>query len=135
MIWVKLDRAEALAHPKGRLGWVLWGIVCFLLIRAGGFVMMAQVFGGALLWVQVAVMLVLVAALVLRMPLALPLLILHMMLVIFWFVGTLEGPPEVAPLVDVVIPMGIIGYMLEAPRPNMIYRYRYRASEPPEEEG
>ncbi|QHQ35840.1 hypothetical protein [Algicella marina] len=128
MIWVKVDRPAALGHAKGRLGWALWLIVVFLTLRAAWFAQVALAFdGGIALWGQVGLMLVLVTMLVLRVPLAFPLMILHGAVVLIWFVRGLGEGQEVAALVDLGLHVPVLFYMVEGLRPNLIYRHRFRA--------
>ncbi len=134
MIWVKVDRAAALAHPKGTLGPALWAVVVFFVARAAWFAIVANAAGGGWIeWAQIGLMLALVATLVLRMPLAFPLMITEGVVVVFSFVARLEGAADLVPLADIAIHVAILGYMFEGLRPNLIYRYRFRAYRPVED--
>ncbi|MEM6896927.1 MAG: hypothetical protein AAF576_06075 [Pseudomonadota bacterium] len=134
--WVYVTATEAFAHPRGRPGpaeyaIALWfaGVGAFeaaLNISFGAFGIVPAVFTVLLLGCAVG--------LILRMPWAFVAAILLAVREMFGFIqliggGAFEVPPLLAAygVTNAVIGTGIIFYLVEGDRPNLIYRHRYRS--------
>ena len=126
--WVYVDPAQARAHPKGQLTWVLTAIGGYLVLTGlwkawvfadAGYAWGVVILGGIL-------PLLAGAGLLLRMPWAIVVTIVMAGFTLYAFVRNLRADPDLFLLVDALIAVGIIFYLIEGDRPNFIYRHRYR---------
>ena len=134
--WVYVTREQAHAHPKGRLGPLLYAIAAFLIL-SGAVKLYVFLSAGAPLWMVLMSGLLPIAAglgLLARMPFALVLTILLAGLTLFFAILGMRDLSEpgvstverVLPLIDALVSAGICFYLMDADRPNLIYRHRYR---------
>ncbi|MEM6477591.1 MAG: hypothetical protein AAF647_00955 [Pseudomonadota bacterium] len=134
--WVYVTPDEAFAHKKGRPGlaeyaMALWfgGIGAFeaaLSLSFGAFGPVQGIFAVLLLACAIG--------LIFRAPWSFVLAILLAVREMFGFVQLIGGGAFDLPLlfafygvVNAIIGIGIIFYMIEGDRPNLIYRHRYRS--------
>lgn len=131
--WVYVTRAQAHAHPKGRLGPIEWTIAgVFLLVAV--YKLWSVLDSGGAAWLALAVAIWPFLAglgLIARVPWALVMAVISAGLTLFQLVRGLTGdraPGDdgVAYLVEMLIYAGILFYLMDGERPNLIYRYRYR---------
>ncbi|MEL7300108.1 MAG: hypothetical protein AAFM92_06965 [Pseudomonadota bacterium] len=134
--WVYVTPTEAFGHPRGRPGVIEYGIAVWfagvssfeaaLNISFGSFGIVPIVF--------TLLMLVCAAGLIFRAPWSYVLAILLAVREMFGFIqliggGAFEVPPALAAygVINAILGAGVIFYLLEADRPNLIYRHRYRS--------
>lgn len=126
--WVYVDPVEARAHPKGQLTLALYGIIAYLLVTGAlkliVFLMAGYPMGVVILGAVLPVLAGL--GLWLRAPWAVVVTILMAGFSLYAFARNLRANPDLMLLVDALVAVGIIFYLLEADRPNLIYRHRYR---------
>ncbi len=128
LTWVYVTPEEVRGHPKGRLNLVLWAIVAFLV---GSGLLKLVVFLGAGAPVGIALVSGLVPlltglGLALRLPYALVAAIVTAGVTLYTTIGAMGSDQSVWFLLDSLVAVGIIFYLLDADRPNFIYRHRYR---------
>ena len=127
--WCWVSRAAAHAHPKGQLGAVEYLIVTYFLLAAA--IKGWMIFGlGASGWTVPVVgilQLVTAAGLLARVPAALALAALQLVLTVVNGVGAFSVGHAYGPLIEVVLAIGIVAYLFEGERPNLIYRYRFQS--------
>jgi len=126
--WVHLSRAEAHSLPSGRLNMVLWAIVAFL-IGSGLFKLVVFIGSGAPLGLTFIAALVPVLTglgLAARLPYALVLAVIMAGITLYSTMRAMGEGQTIWLLVDALVALGILFYLLEGDRPNLIYRYRFR---------
>jgi len=134
--WIYVPREIAHAHPKGRPGIVIYLIAAWL-AATGGLEVALMLAGRVPWWAGLLGGLSMLTALglLMRAPIA---MIFAIILPVRHTVGMIGGVTvltgvsqfdAVFVLVQAIIPIGIIFYLLEAERPNLIYRLRYRSYE------
>lgn len=126
--WVHVDPQVARAHPKGRLTpalhvisvyLVLVGLLKLWLFAGAGYAPGVILLGG-LLPVLAGV------GLWLRLPWAVVVALVMAGFNLYAFVRNVGANPDVLLLFDGIVSVGIIFYLVEGDRPNLIYRHRYR---------
>ena len=134
--WCYVSRKMAHEHPKGRLGPIEYAIVGYFLIAAGIKLMLIFQYGVPNWSMPLAGLLQILTALGLlwRVPGALVLVIVQLVVTVGQAVSSFGASQSAMPLIEVVLAIGIMAYLHEGVRPNLIYRYRFR-SEKPEGEG
>ncbi|WP_438992365.1 hypothetical protein [Lentibacter sp.] len=130
--WVYVSREMAQAHPKGRLGAVLYAIVLYLVAVAGlRFYEFIQ-FGYAPLYLLLSVVPMLGAlGLYFRVPFAIALIVLLFAISGYQLV-TAIGSLSALGLVQLLASGAIAVYLVTSARANLIYRHRYRSFKGPE---
>lgn len=128
LTWVYVSPEEVRGHPKGRLNPVLWAIVAFLV---GSGLLKLVVFLGAGVSPGMALISGLLPfltglGLAFRLPFALVAAIVMAGVTLYTTVGAMGGGQSGWFLLDSLVAAGIIFYLLDADRPNFIYRHRYR---------
>ncbi|MFQ6553293.1 hypothetical protein AAD018_013230 [Aestuariibius insulae] len=135
--WVQVTPSEAAAHPKGRPGLVLW-LVAGWFAATGAFEVVLAIWAGASIWWAFFGGLALVAALGLAIgaPWSLVLAVLLAARQVIGLardvklVGSIAVTDQLLPLLvlgQAVVAAGVVFYLLEGDRPNLIFRHRYRA--------
>lgn len=128
--WVYVSREMAHGHPKGKLGVVLYAVVA-VLILTGLYKIYLVLSGGEPLWVAAIVGGIPVLAglgLLIRMPWSIVLVVFMAGISLFGFINSVDGT-GVWVLVENVAALGLLFYLVEGERPNLIYRHRYRSYE------
>ena len=126
--WVNVTPTQARAHPKGQLGVILYVIIAYLVL-SGLFKLWA--FGTAGYPIGVIALgatLPLVTGLGLwaRMPWAIVVAIIMAGFTLYAFARNIGANPDFLLLADALVAVGMIFYLIEGDRPNLIYRHRYR---------
>lgn len=130
--WVYIAPDQARSLPQGRLNWALYliatyfiaiGLFKFWLVwSAGQGVGLALVNG---LWPILTGL-----GLLFRVPWAIVMAVISATLTIwFMFRGAISGGTDggaIFALCDTILNVGILFYLVEADRPNLIYRHRFR---------
>ncbi len=123
--WIHVTPQMARAHPQGRLGLILWAIVVInlgvgVLRTYYGVTITLLILPFALTNFAVAL------ALALRAPMATLLVLVQVIagIVLSLFVAPL--PPDLLAM-QAALGLGVLIYLFEGDRPNLIYRHRYRA--------
>ncbi|MEM6275791.1 MAG: hypothetical protein AAF714_02495 [Pseudomonadota bacterium] len=134
--WVYLTPQEAHGHPKGGPGPLEYGMALWFSLIAAFEAVVNIGYGqfGIVQLVFTVLMLVCAVGLIIRAPWSFVLAVLLAVREMFGFVqliggGAFEVPPVLAlyGVVNAVIGIGIVFYMIEGDRPNLIYRHRYRS--------
>ena len=134
--WVYVTPAEAHAHPKGGPGPLEYGMALWFALIAAFEAVINLGYGqfGIVQLVFTALMVSCAVGLILRTPWAMVLAVLLAVREMFGFVqliggGAFEVPPLLAlyGVINAIIGIGIVFYMVEGDRPNLIYRHRYRS--------
>jgi len=131
--WVYVGRAAAHAHPKGQLGPLEWAIAVFMILVGLGKIWALLADGsGVPMALGVAIWPVLAGVgLIIRIPWALVLTVISAGLTLLQLFRGLKGGivgDMVAwiYLAEMLIFTGILFYLMDGERPNLIYRHRYR---------
>ena len=134
--WVYVAVEDALAHPKGRPGPAEYAIALWF-AGIGAFEAALNLSFAAFGVVQAVFTVLLLGCalgLILRAPWAYVLAVLLAVREMFGFIQLIGGgafgvPPALAlyGVVNAIIGTGIIFYLVEGDRPNLIYRHRYRS--------
>jgi hypothetical protein len=127
--WVNVSPQMARAHPKGRLGPVLWLIVAFFVVSGVQLLWVGITAEG---WVSVVIGMTSFLAgamLALRAPWAVVMTGILLILLILSFVLMSTTPP----VAELVLAILALSYLLEADRPNLIYRHRFRSYKEPDQ--
>lgn len=126
--WVYVTREQAWAHPKGRLGVVLWAIGLMFIgvgLTKGWLIYgVSDSLGLALfnaLWPVLTG-----AGLLLRVPWAVYLAVVSAGFTIYALIRGFGDPQSVFYLMETVAYVGALFYLIDGDRPNLIYRHRYR---------
>lgn len=133
LTWAYVSRADAHAHPKGRLGLALYGIAGFLLL-SGLFKLVTLWPAGALTALGAGALPMLVGlGLLARIPWS---LVLAVVMAGFTLYTTfraynadgafIDGATGLLFLFDALASVAILFHLLEGDRPNLIYRHRFR---------
>lgn len=126
--WVYITPTQARSLSKGALGPVLWAIVAYFLFVAGlKFWWVLSVGGGLGIAVLNSIWPFLAGAgLALRVPWAMVMAMIAAAVTIYALVRGLGGDGSLIVLAETVANVGILFYLIDADRPNLIYRHRYR---------
>ena len=126
--WVNVAPQQARAHPKGKLNLVLWAIVAYFIgigsLKFGLALSYGAGFGIALLngiWPFLTGI-----GLALRVPWAIIMATIAALLTIYALVRSLGGDGSLVILLQTLANVGILFYLVDGDRPNLIYRHRYR---------
>jgi len=125
--WVDVTPEQARTLSGGKLGPIIWLIaIYFLGIGALKFVLFLQAdqgLGAAVLnsiWPLLAGI-----GLVLRVPWSIVMAVIASGVTVFFLVTRL-GLGDVATLLETIINVGVLFYLVDGDRPNLIYRHRFR---------
>lgn len=130
--WVYVSREMAHAHPKGKLGPVLYMIVLYLVAVAGVRVYEFVQFGFEPLFLFLSILPMLAAVgLYFRIPFALVLVVLILGFGVIGLVTRIETL-TIFGLGQLAVWMAILFYLLTDARANLIYRHRYRSLKGPD---
>lgn len=126
--WVYVAPDQARAHPKGQLGPVLWAIVAYFIAIAILKTVLTLNYG---LGYGVAAFnggwpLIVGLGLAFRIPWAIILSAVSAGLTVYALVRGLGGDGSLFTLFELIANVGILFYLIDADRPNLIYRHRYR---------
>lgn len=126
--WVYVTREQAWAHPKGRLNGVLWAIgLLFVGIGLAKAWFILSSGGGIGLALFNAVWPVLTGiGLLMRVPWSIYLAVVSAGLTIYTLVRGFGDSQSVYYMLETVAYVGILFYLIDGDRPNLIYRHRYR---------
>lgn len=126
--WEYVTREQAHGHPMGKLGVVLWAIVVYFIgigvlkmyfvISFGGGIGVALLNG---LWPLLTGL-----GLAFRVPWSVIMAMISAGLTTYALVRGLGGDGSIIVLLETLASVGILFYLLEGDRPNLIYRHRYR---------
>jgi len=126
--WVHVTAQEAHAHPLGRLGPIEWAIsiyfIAIAVLKSWLALDYGLGFGGAFLngiWPLLVGL-----GLVLRVPWAVIMAMISAALTAYALVRGLGGGGDLIALFEMIASVGILFYLIDADRPNLIYRHRYR---------
>ena len=130
--WVYVGTDEALAHPMGQAGGVIWLCSAWLMVNAGFAVLV--MLGDGVIGLDILWPLVFTAAgagLIFRKYWAWWLSLLGCARVLWMFTimggAKLDGTGGLIFLGNAVVAVGVGFYLIEGARPNLIYRHRYRS--------
>lgn len=122
--WIYVTPEMALAHPKGRLGPLLWALVAFNLLMG-----VVRVYQGVtitpLALIFGVVNLTVALLLSIRSPWALPAVFVQVIGGILAAFFIVLGPVDV--VIRAALGIGLLVYLVDGDRPNLIYRHRFRA--------
>lgn len=126
--WVNITPEQARALPKGKLNAVLWAIAAyFILIALYKFWWVLDVGGGLGIAVLNSIWPLLAGiGLALRVPWSVIMAIISTGLTVWALMRGLGTDTGVAILLETVANVGILFYLMDGDRPNLIYRHRYR---------
>ncbi|MEJ6639466.1 MAG: hypothetical protein QNL58_03850 [Octadecabacter sp.] len=126
--WEHVTRAQAHSLPQGMLGLILWGaVIYFIGIGILKFYLTLN-FGAS---VGVAVLnsiwpILTGLGLAFRVPWAVIMAMISAALTVYALIRGLGGDGSLITLAEVLINVGILFYLIDGDRPNLIYRHRYR---------
>lgn len=126
--WVNVTAKEAHAHPLGKLGPIEWAIALYFLAIAilKFWLVLSYDFGfGAAVLNSIWPLLV-GLGLALRVPWAVIMAMVSAALTAYALVRGLGGGGNLITLFEMIASVGILFYLVDADRPNLIYRHRYR---------
>jgi len=125
--WVDVTPEQARVLSKGTLGPVLWLIsLYFLGVAVLNFVLVVQSGGGLMAAVLSSIWPFLAGlGLVLRVPWSIVMAMIASGITVFFLVTSM-GLGDVFLLVETLINVGVLFYLVDADRPNLIYRHRFR---------
>jgi hypothetical protein len=126
--WVNVTAQEARAHPLGKLGPIEWVIVAYFI---GISILKFWIAHDFRLGLQVAVLnsiwpFLVGLGLALRVPWAVIMAMISAALTAYALVRGLGGGGDLITLFEMIASVGILFYLIDADRPNLIYRHRYR---------
>ncbi|PVA07952.1 hypothetical protein [Thalassorhabdomicrobium marinisediminis] len=137
--WVYVTVEQAHAHPKGRLNLLLWLIAAYFVATGLLKFALAWQYGAGLgvsllssIWPFLTGI-----GLALRVPWSVVMAAVSTGLTAFALVRGLGTGDSLLTLVEMLVNVGILFYLLDGDRPNLIYRHRYRkysAAPPPADE-
>jgi hypothetical protein len=126
--WEHVTRAQAHGLPMGKLGIILWVIVAyFISIGLLKFYLTLSFGAGVSVAVLNSIWPILTGlGLALRVPWAIIMAMISAALTVYALVRGLGGDGSVIVLAEMIINVGVLFYLVEGDRPNLIYRHRYR---------
>ncbi|MCF2872105.1 hypothetical protein L0664_13600 [Octadecabacter sp. G9-8] len=135
--WVNVPPEQARAHPKGKLNLILWLIAAyFVAIGALKFGLVLSYGAGIGVAILNGIWPVLTGiGLALRVPWAIIMAMISAGLTVYALVRGLGGDGTLITLFEVIANVGILFYLLDGDRPNLIYRHRYRKYSADEDAG
>lgn len=126
--WVYVDPDQARAHPMGKLGLAMWLIVAYFIAVAIMKVYLSFSYGAGAgvaflnaIWPFLAGV-----GLALRVPWSIVMAMISAGLTIYALLQGVEGPNPLLSLGQTIANVGILFYLIDGDRPNLIYRHRYR---------
>ncbi len=126
--WVNITPEQARDHPKGQLNWILWLIVAYFIgIAALKFVWILNLGGGLGLatlnsiWPFLAGL-----GLAFRVPWSIVMAMISAGLTVYALVRGLGNDGTLVTLLETLANVGILFYLMDGDRPNLIYRHRFR---------
>jgi hypothetical protein len=126
--WVSVSPDLARAHPKGALNPLLWAIVVyFIAIAVLKFYLSLSYSAGLTIAFLNSVWPLLVGlGLAIRAPWAIIMAMISTGLTVYALVNGLGSDGNFITLFETLANVGILFYLIDADRPNLIYRHRYR---------
>ncbi|MDE0968616.1 MAG: hypothetical protein OSA51_04335 [Octadecabacter sp.] len=126
--WVFVTPEQARAHPKGVLGFWLWVIVVYFIATAFlKFYLSLNYNEGLTIAILNSVWPLFVGfGLAIRAPWAVIMAAISAALTVFALVRGLGGNGSLITLFETLMNVGILFYLVDSDRPNLIYRHRYR---------
>lgn len=126
--WVYVTQQQAHAHPKGKLGAVLWLIVAYFIAIAGlKFYLSISVGAGIGFAILTGLWPLLTGlGLALRVPWAIIMAVVSAGLTVYALLRGFSGDGSVITLFETIASIGILFYLIDGDRPNLVYRHRYR---------
>ena len=126
--WVYIDPDQARALPQGKLGLVLWLIVVYFVaiavLKFGWVISLGAGLGIAVLnsiWPLLAG-----AGLALRSPWSMVMAMIASAVTVLALARGLGEGSSLINLLETILNIGILFYLIDGDRPNLIYRHRYR---------
>lgn len=126
--WAYVTREQAHAHRLGKLGLILWAIVAYFIgiavLKFGLVIYYDAGIGIAILnsiWPLLAGL-----GIALRAPWAVVMAAVSAFLTAYALVRGLGDQNSVVILFEIIANVGILFYLVDGDRPNLIYRHRYR---------
>lgn len=133
--WVDVSPEQVRAHPKGQLNAVLWLIVAYFIGIAILKFTLSLEFGPGVAILNSVWPLLAGAGLALRVPWSIVMACVSAGLTIWALFRSLDGGADVVILIETLINVGILFYLIDGDRPNLIYRHRYRKYSVARDEG
>ncbi|AGI67723.1 hypothetical protein OAN307_c20910 [Octadecabacter antarcticus 307] len=126
--WVPVSPEQARAHSKGALGPLLWAIVVYFIAIAVLRLYLSLTYGlGPTTAILNSIWPLLVGlGLAIRAPWAVIMAAISAALTIFALARGLGNDGNLITLFETLANVGILFYLVDADRPNLIYRHRYR---------
>jgi hypothetical protein len=126
--WVSVSPEQARDHPKGALGPLLWVIVAYFISIAVLRLTLSLYYGaGPMIALFNFIFPFLVGlGLAFRSPWAVIFAAISAGLTVFSLLRGLGGDGNLITLFETLANVGILFYLVDADRPNLIYRHRYR---------
>ena len=126
--WVFVTPEQARAHSKGTLGFWLWLIVVYFIATAIlKFYLSISYNAGLTIAILNSIWPLFVGlGLAIRAPWAVILAAISAALTVFALVRGLGGNGTLITLFETLMNVGILFYLVDSDRPNLIYRHRYR---------
>lgn len=126
--WVQVTPEQARSLPQGKLGVVLWIIVAYLIgIAAVKFYFTLDLGAGVGIAVLNAIWPFLAGlGLALRAPWSSVMVMISAGLTVYALVRGMGGDNSLIILCELIANVGILFYLIDGDRPNLIYRHRYR---------
>ena len=125
--WENVTASQAHAHPLGKLGLILWAIVTYFIGIAVLKFWLTLDFGAGFgtaflngIWP-----LLVGIGLALRVPWAVIMAMISAALTVYALVRGLGGDGSLITLFETIANVGILFYLIDGDRPNLIYRHRY----------
>jgi len=126
--WVDVTPEQARAHPLGKPGLLIWAIAVYFLFIAGLKFYLSMSYdtgiGVALLnaiWPFLAAI-----GLLLRVPWSVFMAIVSAALTVYALMRGMGSDGSLIYLAETLANVGILFYLIDGDRPNLIYRHRYR---------
>lgn len=126
--WVYIEPEQARSLSMGKLGVVLWLIVAYFITAAvlKAYWVWDAGLGFGFIVLNAIWPLLTGLGLAFRVPWAVMMAIVSTALTVFMIVQGLGGPTDLILLAEMVINVAALFYLMDADRPNLIYRHRYR---------
>lgn len=126
--WVNVTPQQARNHPKGKLNAILWVIALFFFLTGALRIYFAIADGYGIQFALLSGVWPLLVGLGLafRVPWAVVMACISAGLSMYFLIRSFGVGADVFLLVQTLISVGILFYLVDADRPNLIYRHRYR---------
>lgn len=126
--WVNVTRDEAHSHPLGKPGLIIWAIVAYFIgIAILKFTLVISYGDGIGIAVLNSIWPLLTGVgLAIRAPYAVVMATISAGLTVYALLRGLGGDGSLIVLFETLANLGILFYLVDGDRPNLIYRHRYR---------